>query len=98
MQASCLPLSIIIIGVGNADFSSMSMLDADDGPLTSHGRVAQRDIVQFVPFRHFANSSLLAQVAPILGWTVIFFLSCMHAWCAGGAGGGPEAIPPVHEG
>ena len=33
--ASDLPLSIIICGVGNADFSSMEELDADDEPLRS---------------------------------------------------------------
>jgi hypothetical protein len=29
VQASYLPLSIIIIGVGNADFSQMNILDGD---------------------------------------------------------------------
>ena len=28
-----LPCSIIIVGVGNADFSAMEELDGDDGPL-----------------------------------------------------------------
>lgn len=28
-----LPCSLIIIGVGNADFSAMEELDGDDGPL-----------------------------------------------------------------
>ena len=31
VQASQLPLSIIIIGVGNEDFSQMEALDGDDG-------------------------------------------------------------------
>lgn len=33
--SSYLPLSIIIVGIGNANFSSMDQLDADDGPLFS---------------------------------------------------------------
>lgn len=33
--ASFLPLSIIIIGVGSADFSMMNILDADVNPLYS---------------------------------------------------------------
>lgn len=33
VKASILPLSIIIVGVGNADFSNMDVLDADDVPL-----------------------------------------------------------------
>lgn len=32
-NASDLPLSIIIVGVGNADFTNMNILDADDSPL-----------------------------------------------------------------
>lgn len=48
---SQMPCSIIIIGVGNADFSSMEELDGDGGRLRdSRGRPCQRDIVQFVIF------------------------------------------------
>lgn len=32
-EATPLPLSIIIVGVGHADFSNMNILDADDNPL-----------------------------------------------------------------
>lgn len=35
VRGSSLPLSIIIVGVGDADFSSMDVLDADDEPLFS---------------------------------------------------------------
>lgn len=35
VRGSELPLSIIIVGVGAADFSSMDVLDADDEPLYS---------------------------------------------------------------
>lgn len=31
VEASDLPMSIIIIGVGSADFSAMDRLDSDDG-------------------------------------------------------------------
>jgi hypothetical protein len=33
VAASDIPLSIIIIGVGDGDFSKLEVLDADDGPL-----------------------------------------------------------------
>lgn len=57
------PLSIIIIGVGNADFSAMEALDSDDALLRDHkGRTAARDIVQFVPFRKYqGNPYMLAK-------------------------------------
>ncbi|KAI3355082.1 hypothetical protein L3Q82_017957 [Scortum barcoo] len=54
VEASRLPMSIIIVGVGGADFSAMEFLDSDDKLLHSpSGDVAFRDIVQFVPFRDF---------------------------------------------
>ncbi|RMC09217.1 hypothetical protein DUI87_14225 [Hirundo rustica rustica] len=56
VQASKLPMSIIIVGVGNADFAAMEFLDGDSRVLHSHtGEEAVRDIVQFVPFRNFRN-------------------------------------------
>ncbi|XP_038077700.1 copine-3-like isoform X2 [Patiria miniata] len=58
VAASKLPMSIIIVGVGNADFSDMRMLDGDDGVLRSpSGEPVCRDIVQFVPFRDFKQAS-----------------------------------------
>lgn len=57
VEASYLPMSIIIVGVGRADFSAMEFLDSDDKLLRSaRGDVAARDIVQFVPFRDFQVS------------------------------------------
>lgn len=53
IAASDLPMSIIIIGVGNEDFSAMEALDSDDKLLRANGRVASRDIVQFVELRKF---------------------------------------------
>ena len=56
VEASYLPISVIIIGIGNADFSNMDVLDADEDPLyDNNGRKADRDLVQFVPFKEFRN-------------------------------------------
>jgi Mg-chelatase subunit ChlD len=48
VAASSQPLSIIIIGVGNENFSSMHALDSDKELLRASTGVAERDIVQFV--------------------------------------------------
>ena len=42
-----------IPGVGDADFSAMDALDADDKLLSDGRQKAVRDIVQFVSFRDF---------------------------------------------
>ena len=62
VEASLIPLSIIIIGIGNADFQKMDILDGDDVPLTSStGQKRKRDLVQFVPFsKHQNNEEELA--------------------------------------
>ncbi|VDP99895.1 unnamed protein product [Trichobilharzia regenti] len=52
-MASSLPLSIIIVGVGPANFDEMEELDGDEVRLSSRGKTAIRDI--FVPFRNFHN-------------------------------------------
>ena len=53
VRGSVLPLSIIIVGIGDADFDQMETLDGDVNPLYSKitRSYCQRDIVQFVPFR-----------------------------------------------
>nr|XP_023683087.1 copine-2-like isoform X2 [Paramormyrops kingsleyae]XP_023683088.1 copine-2-like isoform X2 [Paramormyrops kingsleyae]XP_023683089.1 copine-2-like isoform X2 [Paramormyrops kingsleyae] len=57
VQAAKLPMSIIIVGVGNADFAAMEFLDGDNSVLRSYtGEEAIRDIVQFVPFRDYRNA------------------------------------------
>ncbi|XP_028818181.1 copine-3 isoform X1 [Denticeps clupeoides] len=67
VNASRLPMSIIIIGVGKADFSAMEFLDCDDGQLRApNGEMAARDIVQFVPFRKFQNSPKEALAQSVL--------------------------------
>lgn len=52
VQLSKFPVSLIIIGVGNADFTEMKTLDGDDkGPLRDqNNQKSERDIVQFVKF------------------------------------------------
>lgn len=70
VRASYQPLSIIIVGVGNADFTDMQILDGDDGVLRSpKGEPVLRDIVQFVPFRDFKTVS----VPPFLIASLIIF-------------------------
>ncbi|XP_053119906.1 copine-4 isoform X3 [Hemicordylus capensis] len=67
VHASHLPMSVIIVGVGNADFSDMQMLDGDDGILRSpKGEPVLRDIVQFVPFRNFKHASPAALAKSVL--------------------------------
>ena len=57
VQNSNLPISLIIVGIGNADFSNMNELDGDGGLNSSNGQKCQRDIVQFVPFNKFAGKA-----------------------------------------
>ncbi|EDQ89579.1 uncharacterized protein MONBRDRAFT_36908 [Monosiga brevicollis MX1] len=66
IKASRLPMSIVIIGVGGADFSSMEELDSDHQALSHNGMRAQRDIVQFVPFRQYASQGPPALAQAVL--------------------------------
>lgn len=67
VAAATLPFSIIIVGLGSADFSAMEVLDGDDVPLkNSTGQVTSRDIVQFVPFSQFAKASPQELAAEVL--------------------------------
>ena len=60
VEASYLPLSIIIVGIGNADFSLMETLDGDKFPLrNSRGELRKRDIVQFVQFEDFKKNNAI---------------------------------------
>lgn len=57
VRAADLPISIIIVGVGDADFAAMRELDGD-GKIrlkSSTGKLATRDIVQFVCMRDFRD-------------------------------------------
>nr|XP_015220553.1 PREDICTED: copine-1 isoform X3 [Lepisosteus oculatus]XP_015220554.1 PREDICTED: copine-1 isoform X3 [Lepisosteus oculatus]XP_015220555.1 PREDICTED: copine-1 isoform X3 [Lepisosteus oculatus] len=67
VESSRLPMSIIIVGVGEADFKAMEFLDGDNGVLKSlTGEPVARDIVQFVPFRNFANAPKEALAQSVL--------------------------------
>ncbi len=55
IHASGFPMSIIIVGVGDEDFSAMEALDADGKLLARQGRIAARDMVQFVELRKFVG-------------------------------------------
>jgi hypothetical protein len=62
VKLSKMPVSIIIIGVGDADFSSMSELDGDGGRLKDNsGQECARDIVQFVAYKEAIKKGDLAQ-------------------------------------
>jgi hypothetical protein len=61
------PISIIIVGVGNGcDFEMMDQLDGDGQRLQAGGQRMKRDIVQFVPFRKYANAPPSALAAEVL--------------------------------
>ncbi|KAG5223646.1 COPINE family protein [Salix suchowensis] len=80
VKASDLPLSILIVGVGGADFKEMEILDADKGDRleSSTGRVASRDIVQFIPFRD-VQSGEISVVQALLAELPTQFLSYMRS-------------------
>jgi len=63
VEGSFLPLSVIIIGIGNDHFQEMNVLDGDDVPLVSSSGVKRmRDLVQFVPFNKYkSNPEKLAE-------------------------------------
>lgn len=56
VKAAYLPLSIIIVGVGNGDFGAMETLDGDQGLIDGSGQKCRRDLVQFVPFNKYKNN------------------------------------------
>ena len=58
VRGSSAPLAIIIVGVGEADFSNMDVLDGDEEALysTTYRKYMEADIVQFVPFNEFKNN------------------------------------------
>jgi len=56
VECAYVPLSVIIIGIGNANFENMDTLDGNDEPLIStDGIKRQRDIVKFVRFEDCRN-------------------------------------------
>ncbi|CAD8149567.1 unnamed protein product [Paramecium octaurelia] len=88
-QAAFLPISIIIIGVGDDDFTLMKRLDGDqiDGKMVQSQY--KRDLVQFVPFRDFKDSMLLAkEVLEELPDQLVNYMEMQ---------GIKPGAPPVHE-
>ena len=61
VEASKLPLSIVIVGIGaNTDFENMEFLDGDIIPLVNRfGEIRKRDIVQFVKFNTFKEKNAI---------------------------------------
>lgn len=80
MASSHLPMSIIIVGVGNADFGAMNELDGDDVAFSSDsGTAPSKDIVQFVPFRDFVGLPVSELAASVLAEIPGQFVSYMKS-------------------
>lgn len=77
VDATALPMSIVIVGVGSANFANMDALDNDGQLLKSRGKVAEADIVQFVPFRDFKDKDPARLAAAVLAEVPGQFLSYM---------------------
>ena len=67
MAKENLPVSIVIIGVGNEEFSNMVRLDGDDVALVA----GVKDIVQFVKYEDVVRRSQPAELAGNLGALVL---------------------------
>ncbi|CAH8384012.1 unnamed protein product [Eruca vesicaria subsp. sativa] len=82
VRASDLPLSVLIVGVGNTDFTQMEFLDADKGRRleSSTGRVATRDIVQFVPMKevHSGQVSVVQALLEELPGQFLSYVRCRN--------------------
>lgn len=63
VQSSALPISIIIVGIGEEeDFSKMNELDADSNRLVAqNGECQKHDNVQFVPYKSCGSSARLTR-------------------------------------
>ncbi|XP_007941378.1 copine-8 [Orycteropus afer afer] len=102
VNASKLPMSIIIVGVGPAEFDAMVELDGDDVRVSSRGKYAERDIVQFVPFRDYIDRSgnhilSMARLAKdVLAEIPEQFLSYMRAHGVKPSPAPPPYTPPTH--
>ena len=67
VAASGMPISIIIVGIGEDDFELMIELDGDEVILKNHkGQPAQRDIVQFVKFNEYKQAGMQALAEEVL--------------------------------
>ena len=75
-----LPCSVIVIGVGNADFSAMEKLDGDGVSLrNSAGKICKRDIVQFVRFNEaMSRGDLAGQVLKEVPLQLVSYMELNH--------------------
>ncbi|XP_043407146.1 copine-8 isoform X5 [Chelonia mydas] len=102
VNASKLPMSIIIVGVGPAEFDAMEELDGDVVRISSRGKYAERDIVQFVPFRDYIDRSgnyilSMARLAKdVLAEIPDQFLSYMRVRGIKPSPAPPPYTPPLH--
>ncbi|XP_062420287.1 copine Va isoform X2 [Pungitius pungitius] len=97
VNAAKLPMSIIIVGVGQAEFDAMVELDGDDIRISSRGKMAERDIVQFVPFRDYMDRtgnhvlSMARLAKDVLAEIPEQLISSMKS-----RGIKPNPVPPAH--
>ncbi|XP_012778263.2 copine-8 isoform X2 [Maylandia zebra] len=82
VNASSLPMSIIIVGVGPAEFDEMIELDGDEERISSQGRYAERDIVQVQILRKPKTTMVQQELGQTIdfneytrGKTTLLFLS-----------------------
>lgn len=61
-QASDEPLSVIIIGVGEADFTTMNLIDGDK----VKRKQGVRDLCQFVPYKKYISEGVVALAEEVL--------------------------------
>uniref|UniRef100_A0A8C6YFI8 Copine 8 n=1 Tax=Naja naja TaxID=35670 RepID=A0A8C6YFI8_NAJNA len=102
VNAAKLPMSIIIVGVGPAEFDAMEELDGDEIRVSSRGVYAERDIVQFVPFRDYIDRtgnhilSMARLARDVLAEIPDQFLSYMRVRGIKPSPAPPPYTPPVH--
>ena len=63
VRASRLPMSIIIVGVGSADFGAMEALDGDKKRVVGRTGAVARDCEQFVAMQDFKSLASGARLA-----------------------------------
>ncbi|GFR41228.1 hypothetical protein Agub_g1901 [Astrephomene gubernaculifera] len=83
IEASSLPLSILIVGIGNEDFGKMDKLDSDRSLLSNGVHRAARDIVQFVEFEKHAGDGarLAAQLLAELPGQLLGYMRTNNVHC-----------------
>ena len=82
VEAAGLPISIIIVGVGQANFSAMEELDGDSVRISYNGRYAERDIVQVLSGLICLKKWGLFQFVPISNFLVNNIVTTEHIMAA----------------